>query len=172
MEPVPVVDEQTGVVVETSPTDAKKKGILGGLFDKKQPTSTPDPVVKPSTMPSPTPIVRALPKGEQTFTITQGKEMNGPLFVKGAVSDFATAKNVKQTVKVYFDKSRSAQSMTATLQTDAKTTPITMTKQPDQEGLEVWMGEWMLLDTNNVNMAMNFEAINLSGKSTAGVAVR
>ena len=173
-----------GIVLETAPEDAevpgaasptaeKKKSFLSGLFEKKQPTPTPDVAVeKPVIAPSPTPITRALPQGEQPFTITQGKEMVGPLFVKGVVSDFATARDVKQTVKIYFDKTRPAQSLTATLQTDTKTTPIIMTKQADQEGLEVWMGEWVLLDTNDINMSMNFMAVNQSGKSSAGVAVR
>jgi len=159
------------VQMSLSPTAARKKGLLENIFGKKEEAVQPEQVLPPTT-PTPTLFIRPIQAGLLEFSISQGSEMTGPLFVKGAVSDFATARDVTQTVKIYFDKQRPAQSVTAKLLTDTKQTPITMSKQADEAGYEVWKGEWMLQDTNNSNMAINFEATNQQGTSIAGVAAR
>lgn len=172
VEPEPMVaGEDQAPQMSLSPTVVRKKGLLENLFGKKDEPAT-EAVANEPTIPTPTIFVRPIQKGRLDFTITQGAEMAGPLFIKGMVSDFATAANIVQTVTVYFDKQRPAQSVSAQLLTDTKQTPITMQKQADEGGYEVWKGEWKLEDTNNLNMAINFEATSQQGTSIAGVAVR
>lgn len=170
LEPMPVQEDET-LQMSLSPTAARKKGLLENLFGKKEEPAQQEQITAP-TAPTPTIFVRPIQAGLLEFSISQGSEMKGPLFVKGSVSDFATARDVKQTVTIYFDKQRPAQTVTAKLVTDTKQTPIVMTKQADEAGYEVWKGDWMLQDTNNINMAINFEATNQQGTSIAGVAVR
>lgn len=155
-----------------SPTEAKKKGLLG-MF-KKDPTPTVAVLenVVPSPIPTATPAPKPIPKGQQVFTISQGRDMTGPLFVRGVVSNFATAQNTKQTVKIYFSKERAVQTVAGSLKTDTKSTPITMSKAADEEGFEVWLGEWMLSDTVEKELSMSFTATGPTGNSVAGVAIR
>lgn len=170
LEPIPTQGEES-LQMSLSPTAARKKGLLENLFGKKDQPTQPEEVAPPTT-PTPTLFIRPIQTGRLDFSISQGSEMKGPLFVKGFVSDFATARDVKQTVTIYFDKQRPAQTVSAKLITDTKQTPIALSKQADEAGLEVWRGEWVLQDTNNINMAINFEATNQQGTSIAGVAVR
>lgn len=155
--------------VELAPST--KPNILAKFFGKK-PAVTVVTSPSPAILVVPTLVPRPLPKGLQEYGISLAKDFVGPKFVKATVSDYSTAKNVKQTVVIYIDKTTPADQVTGLLTTDTKQTPLSFSLAGDDGKHQKWQANWFLDDSVNLNFSFTFNAIGASGQSKTAVGER
>lgn len=127
--------------------------------------------LKPTGTPSPTGTPIPIIKGEETYSITQGKT-NGPKITKAVINPHDPSVGMVQKFTLYVNHTAPVTGVKITLKSDNKTEDyqLSLTSGTPLEGQ--WSGTWEITDTHLHTYAFVIEVTDGKNNSSTGIAIR